>query len=116
MVTATKSPAPVPLQAVVGVICDALADLQLDDQARALEAARITLGVVTSVVTSALVEFAPLTASDPASGEARMELVAEFCRSLRSDQMGVLTQTLDMTQKLLLMEILRFVNPPEQGG
>ena len=115
MVTAMKSPAPVPLQAVVGVICDALADLPLDDQARALDAARITLGVSTPRIESG-VRFAPLTVSDPASGEARMELVAEFCRSLRSDQMGVLMQTFDMSQKILLMEILRFANPPEQGG
>ena len=34
-----------PLQAVVGVICDCLADLSADEQARALEAARVTLGL-----------------------------------------------------------------------
>lgn len=34
-----------PLQAVVGVICDCLAELSADDQARALDAARVTLGL-----------------------------------------------------------------------
>ncbi len=34
-----------PLQAVVSVICEALADLPPDDQSRALEAVRITLGL-----------------------------------------------------------------------
>ena len=34
-----------PLQAVVSVICDCLADLPASDQARALEAARVTLGL-----------------------------------------------------------------------
>ena len=39
MPTETK----VPLQAVVGVICDALSDLSPDDQTRALKAVRVTL-------------------------------------------------------------------------
>jgi hypothetical protein len=34
-----------PLQAVVAVICDCLCDLPPEDQARALEAARVTLGL-----------------------------------------------------------------------
>ena len=34
-----------PLQAVVGVICDCLADLSADEQSRALEATRVTLGL-----------------------------------------------------------------------
>jgi hypothetical protein len=34
-----------PLQAVVCVICDCLADLSADEQLRALEAARLTLGL-----------------------------------------------------------------------
>lgn len=34
-----------PLQDVVSTICDALADLPPDDQARALEAVRLTLGL-----------------------------------------------------------------------
>jgi len=37
--------AKIPLQDVVGSICDALADLPPDDQARALEAVRLTLGL-----------------------------------------------------------------------
>ena len=35
-----------PLQAVVSVICDCLADLSADEQARALEAASVTLGLL----------------------------------------------------------------------
>ena len=110
MATATKSPAPdsvpVPLQAVVGVICDALADLQLDDQARAIEAVRITLGVRKR----APVEIAAF--STPVS----MELVTEFCRSIRVEQLNALMQIFDMTQKILLMEIVGSVNLPEQTG
>lgn len=34
-----------PLQAVVSVICDVLCELPIDDQARALEAVRVTLGL-----------------------------------------------------------------------
>jgi hypothetical protein len=34
-----------PLHSVVSVICDCLHDLSADDQARALEAARVTLGL-----------------------------------------------------------------------
>lgn len=35
-----------PLQAVVGVICDCLSDLPADEQSRALEAVRVTLGLL----------------------------------------------------------------------
>ena len=112
MATATKSPTPapasvpVPLQAVVGVICDSLADLQLDDQARAIEAVRITLGVRKR----APVEIA--ASSTPVS----MELVTEFCRSIRPEQLNTLMQIFDMTQKIMLMEIAGSVNPPGQTG
>ncbi len=41
MTTSSKTP----LHAVVSVICDCLSDLTADDQARALEAARVTLGL-----------------------------------------------------------------------
>ena len=41
MAPSTKTP----LQSVVGVICDCLTDLSADDQARALEAVRVTLGL-----------------------------------------------------------------------
>ena len=97
-VEAAKSP--VPLQAVVGVICDMLADLQIDDQVRALEAVRITLGA-----------GSPATTTD--ATDARMELLAEFCRSLRADQMGVLVQTFDMTQKILFMEVMNVALAPK---
>lgn len=41
----TASTTKTPLQAVVSVICDCLLELPVDDQARALEAVRITLGL-----------------------------------------------------------------------
>ena len=112
MAVSTKNPVPVPvpLQAVVGVMCDALADLQPADQARALEAARITLGV------SKRPAIEMVMPSDPASVDVRMALIAEFGRSLRAEQVQRLMEILDMTQKILVMEILGSVNPPEQGG
>jgi len=45
--------AKIPLQAVVSTICEALADLPPDDQARALEAVRVTLGLDTPITQSA---------------------------------------------------------------
>ena len=50
-----------PLHAVVSVICDCLADLSADDQARALEATRVTLGLRAPVAQ---------TTRSPARGEA----------------------------------------------
>lgn len=41
-------------------------------------------------------------------------LLAEFYQSLRQDQLGVLMQTLDMGQKIMFMEIVNIVKPPEQ--
>lgn len=41
-------------------------------------------------------------------------LFNEFYQSLRQDQMGALMQTLDMAQKIMLMEIVQLVNP-QQG-
>ncbi len=41
-------------------------------------------------------------------------LLAEFYQSLRQDQLGVLMQTLDMGQKIMFMEIVNLVKPPEQ--
>ena len=40
-----------PLQAVVGVICDCLCDLSPEDQRRALEVVRVTLGLCAAVPT-----------------------------------------------------------------
>jgi len=52
-------------------------------------------------------------------GEAQTEtplsiLLGEFYRSLRQDQMGALMQMLDMAQKIMFMEIVNLVSPPEQ--
>lgn len=43
-------------------------------------------------------------------------LIGEFYQSLRPDQMGTLMQTLDMAQKIMFMEIVNLVKPPEQKG
>lgn len=47
-------------------------------------------------------------------------LIGDFYQSLRQDQLGVLMQTLDMGQKIIFMEIVNMVKPPEpppsQGG
>ncbi len=43
-------------------------------------------------------------------------LVGEFGKSLRQDQIGVLMNTLDMAQKLMFMEIMNMVKPPDDDG
>jgi len=43
-------------------------------------------------------------------------LLGEFYQSLRPDQMGAMMQMLDMAQKMLFMEIVNLIKPPEQGG
>lgn len=43
-------------------------------------------------------------------------LIGEFYQSLRQDQLGVLMQTLDMAQKIMFMEIVNLVKPPDKGG
>ena len=42
-------------------------------------------------------------------------LIGEFYQSLRQDQLGVLMQTLDMAQKIMFMEIVNLVRPPDKG-
>ena len=42
-------------------------------------------------------------------------LIGEFYQSLRQDQMGALMQMLDMAQKILFMEIVNMVKPPDKG-
>jgi len=42
-------------------------------------------------------------------------LLADFYQSLRQDQLGVLMQALDMGQKIMFMEIVNLVRPPEQA-
>jgi hypothetical protein len=42
-------------------------------------------------------------------------LIGEFYQSLRQDQLGVLMQTLDMAQKIMFMEIVNLVKPPDKG-
>ena len=42
-------------------------------------------------------------------------LLGEFYQSLRQDQLGVLMQTLDMAQKIMFMEVVNLVRPPDKG-
>lgn len=42
-------------------------------------------------------------------------LISEFGKSLRKEQIGVLMGTLDMAQKMMFMEIMNMVTPPDQG-
>jgi len=42
-------------------------------------------------------------------------LIGEFYHSLRQEQLGVLMQTLDMGQKMMFMEIVNMVRPPDKG-
>ena len=42
-------------------------------------------------------------------------LIGEFYQSLRQDQLSVLMQTLDMAQKIMFMEIVNLVRPPDKG-
>jgi hypothetical protein len=42
-------------------------------------------------------------------------LILEFYKSLRSDQIGALMGALDMAQKIMFMEIVNMVSPPEEG-
>jgi hypothetical protein len=43
-------------------------------------------------------------------------LIVEFYQSLRQEQLGALMQTLDMAQKIMFMEIVNMVKPPEQSA
>ena len=43
-------------------------------------------------------------------------LIGEFYQSLRQDQLSVLMQTLDMAQKIMFMEIVNMVRPPDKGA
>ena len=43
-------------------------------------------------------------------------LIVEFYQSLRQEQLGALMQTLDMAQKIMFMEIVNMVKPPEPPG
>lgn len=54
-----------PLQAIVSVICDCLHDLPPDDQARALEAAKVTLGLQTPRATQDMNPYQEVTSRPP---------------------------------------------------
>ena len=43
-------------------------------------------------------------------------LIGEFYQSLRQDQMGALMQLLDMAQKIMFMQIVDLVRPPNKGA
>src|SRR5512135_668228 len=48
-------------------------------------------------------------------GNPLVMLIGEFYQSLRQEQLGVLMQTLDMGQKMMFMEIVNMVRPPDKG-
>lgn len=50
-----------------------------------------------------------------ASGSPLATLIVDFYQSLRQDQIGGLMQMLDMAQKMMFMEIVKLVQPPDQG-
>ena len=60
-------------------------------------------------------------AADGAAGQQLGEgaplpmLIGEFYQSLRQDQMQTLMQALDMAQKIMFMEIVNMVRPPDKG-
>ena len=92
-----------PLHAVVSVICDCLSDLKADDQVRALEATCVMLGL-----------RSPVAPRDPAyQKHPALELIGSFGRLLRPDQLSAFVSTLDMEQRILLMEILKLGVDPE---
>lgn len=131
---------PIPLQAVVSVICDALTELPSEDQAQVLDTMRMLVALPAPVQAPVRVVFeaiGQLSTGDQrrALESARMilgifstcpcrsdctacELVAEFVRDVQgtlradSDRKEVLMTALDMPQKIMLLEILRLVNPP----
>jgi hypothetical protein len=43
-------------------------------------------------------------------------LIVEFYQSLRQEQLAALMQTLDMAQKIMFMEVVNMVKPPEPPG
>jgi hypothetical protein len=83
-----------PLQAVVSVICDVLCELPSDDQKRAIAAVCMTLGTTPS--------------SHPI-----VKQLAEFFESLRPTQLDALMQMLDMSQKVVIVELAGQVLPPQ---
>ena len=44
------------------------------------------------------------------------DVLSDFCKSLRSEQVGALNGVLDMSQKILLLEILSTVLPPQDDA
>lgn len=54
-------------------------------------------------------------ASQLGEGNPLVMLIGEFYQSLRQEQLGVLMQTLDMGQKMMFMEIVNMVRPPDKG-
>jgi hypothetical protein len=54
--------------------------------------------------------------NQPASQSPLGMLIGEFYNSLRHDQMGALMQMLEIPQKMMFMEIVNMVRPPESKG
>jgi hypothetical protein len=103
-------------------MCDALCELPVDDQVRALEAIRVTLGLDTKedvrrdAAFQKLLQIGSVVAARLGDENAPvpvpiMELFTEFCRSIGPDQLQALSANLDANQKILFLEILNMVKP-----
>ena len=44
------------------------------------------------------------------------QALCDLCTSLSKEQLEALTDVLDMSQKVLFLEILTTISPPENGG
>jgi len=68
-----------------------------------------------------LLQLGTVVAAKIGSGEAQAGetplamLLGEFYKSIRPDQMGALMQMLDMAQKIMFMEIVNLITPPEKA-
>lgn len=88
---------PVSVQAVTRAVFDVVAQLSPDDQLRAVESTRMLLGV-----------FAECSQKTDCPA---CLLVSEFAQSLRRPDQHRLMEMFNMSQKILLMEILRMADP-----
>ena len=76
--------------------------------------------VVQKVLQLGTVVVSKFTAGHDAAGQLGASaplpmLIGEFYQSLRQEQLAVLMQQLDMAQKIMFMEIVNMVRPPDKG-
>ena len=95
---ATTEEEPTPLQAPVSVVCDALCELNVQDRQRALDAARVILGLSAT------------PAATPVDESAVVELLRDLFRSLTQEQVQGLVILFTMPQRIVFNEIATRVN------